>query len=492
MKTKQIRGYAALALTCVSLAGARAAITYSLTDLGPGGANDINARGRVVGNDAAGGWYYDGTNRTALNFQLQYPDAPPQSPTYSLTAATAVAINDSDRIVGSTYFPSPPDTRLNGYIYDAGEAGSVGVLLGATHHPLGVGASGETVGTYFTYDGTLAPLYGAFGTAHAVNASGLVVGSANPISQAVTFDSRTNSPLDLSAVNTSGIAVPGSVALSVNDAGQIVGYLSDYNGRPEPVPSVAFLYANGSAVSLGTLGGVRAVAKDINNAGGIVGTCSLANEQFHAFVHTGGAMLDLNTLISSGGTGWVLTSANAVNDAGVIVGEGLKDGVPHAFLLTPTTSNLPPAIILPPVGATVYAGEPFSLSVVAAGSGPLTYQWQHAGTNLLWATNATYAVERSGNRDPGGYVVKVSNPIGTTVTDIVSVQVKEFPELQAALYAGITLTGAVGSTFRIQSVEHAGDTNWQVRGTVTLTTSPFFWVDPDSARHTGRLYRAVH
>ncbi len=488
----QIRGYAALALTCVSLAGARADITYSLTDLGTGGANDINARGRVVGNDSSGGWYYDGTNRTTLHFQLQYPDPFPGAPTYSVSAATAVAINDSDRIVGSTYLPVPPETPFSGYIYDAGHAGSVGILLGPVHQPRGVGPGGEVVGNYFTYDGTLASLHGALGTAHAVNASGLVVGTAEAIARAVTFSSDTNSPLDLSAVNTSGIAIPASVALSVNDAGQIVGYVTDYNELPEPVPSLAFLYSHGSAVSLGTLGGVRAVAKDINNAGVVVGTGSLVNEQFHAFVHAGGAMADLNSLLTSGGRGWVLISANAVNDAGVIVGEGLKDGVPHAFQLTPTTSNLPPAIILPPAGVTVFAGEPFSLSVVAAGSGPLTYQWRRGDTNLFGATNATYTVEHTGAPDASSYVVKVSNLFGTTVSDSVIVQVKEFPEVQAALYAGLTLTGAVGSSFRIESVEHVGDRNWQVRGTVTLATSPFFWVDPDSAHHTGRLYRVVH
>ena len=491
MKTKQIRGHVVLALTCASLAGAHAAITYSLTDLGTGWANDINARGRVVGNDSDGGWYFDGTNRTTLHFQLQYPDSPPQSPTYSLTAATAVAINDSDRIVGSTYFPFPPPPALNGYIYDADDASSVGVLLGPVHQPKGVGPSGETVGTYFTYDGALASLHGALGTAYAVNASGLVVGAAGAISQAVTFSSGTNSVLDLGALNTSGLASPGSVALSVNDAGQIVGYVTDFNGQPNQ-PSLAFLYANGSAISLGTLGGVQASAKDINNSGVIVGTGSLADEQFHAFVHAGGAMADLNSLLSSGGAGWVLTSANAISDAGVIVGEGLKDGVPHAFLLTPTTSNLPPAINLPPVGVSIFAGESFSLSVTASGSGPLAYQWQHAGTNLTAATNAIYAVAHAGERDPGSYVVKVSNAFGTTSSGSVNVEVKQFPDLKAALYAGITLTGAVGSSFVIESVEHVGDTNWEERGRVTLVTSPFFWVDPDSAQHTGRFYRVVH
>ena len=48
-------------------------------------------------------------------------------------------------------------------------------------------------------------------------------------------------------------------------------------------------------------------------------------------------MQDLNSLLApSSGPGWELDSANAINDAGQIVGEGLVNGQDHAFLLTPT------------------------------------------------------------------------------------------------------------------------------------------------------------
>jgi probable HAF family extracellular repeat protein len=45
-------------------------------------------------------------------------------------------------------------------------------------------------------------------------------------------------------------------------------------------------------------------------------------------------MTDLNSLIPAG-SGWVLTSARGINDAGQIVGTGTISGVQHAFLLTP-------------------------------------------------------------------------------------------------------------------------------------------------------------
>ena len=48
----------------------------------------------------------------------------------------------------------------------------------------------------------------------------------------------------------------------------------------------------------------------------------------------GGVMSDLNALIPAG-SGWTLENANAINDAGQIVGSGLRGGKLRAFLLTP-------------------------------------------------------------------------------------------------------------------------------------------------------------
>jgi hypothetical protein len=45
-------------------------------------------------------------------------------------------------------------------------------------------------------------------------------------------------------------------------------------------------------------------------------------------------MLDLQTLIPAGTT-WQLYAANGISDNGMIVGEGLHDGLPRGFLLTP-------------------------------------------------------------------------------------------------------------------------------------------------------------
>jgi probable HAF family extracellular repeat protein len=80
------------------------------------------------------------------------------------------------------------------------------------------------------------------------------------------------------------------------------------------------------ADSLGNLGGAGpfCAARGINTDGDVVGTSSTGS-QAHAFIHTGGAMYDLNNLIA--GTPAVLTQATGVNDRGQISAQGWTNGI---------------------------------------------------------------------------------------------------------------------------------------------------------------------
>ncbi len=80
---------------------------------------------------------------------------------------------------------------------------------------------------------------------------------------------------------------------------------------------------------MSNLGVTNSFAFDINNARLIAG---MAGNR--AVIWDGGQMKDLNTLIEAG-SGWVLTSANAINESGQIAGTGTFNGRQRAFLLTP-------------------------------------------------------------------------------------------------------------------------------------------------------------
>jgi uncharacterized membrane protein len=85
-----------------------------------------------------------------------------------------------------------------------------------------------------------------------------------------------------------------------------------------------------SRADLGTLGGTgTSVAYALNASSKIVGTSNS-----RAVVWSGTTPADLNTMIGTD-TGWVLQRAWSISDAGHIVGSGLYQGQPHAFLLIP-------------------------------------------------------------------------------------------------------------------------------------------------------------
>jgi len=71
-----------------------------------------------------------------------------------------------------------------------------------------------------------------------------------------------------------------------------------------------------------------------------------------------------------------------------------------------------------PATKIVPVGQPASFSVMAGGLNP-GYQWQHAGTNILNATNATYSIAAAALGQDGNYDIIVSNSFNS-VTSVVA------------------------------------------------------------------------
>ncbi len=71
-----------------------------------------------------------------------------------------------------------------------------------------------------------------------------------------------------------------------------------------------------------------------------------------------------------------------------------------------------PAILVQPVGVTNNLGGNATFSVVAAGTSPLSYQWQQNGFALPGRTDSTLALTGIQDSDAGSYTVVVSNSVG--------------------------------------------------------------------------------
>ena len=84
-----------------------------------------------------------------------------------------------------------------------------------------------------------------------------------------------------------------------------------------------------TVTDLGVLsGGTESVALGINNKGQVVGYSDTANGNNHAFLYSGGVLTDLGVL-----SGGVWSQAYSINDNGVIVGASWPSaGYPDAFM----------------------------------------------------------------------------------------------------------------------------------------------------------------
>src|SRR5437667_435585 len=117
-----------------------------------------------------------------------------------------------------------------------------------------------------------------------------------------------------------------SQAYAINNKGQITGLAYTANGSGH-----AFITGGTNLIDLGTFAGSTSTTWGfgINNLGVVVGQSTFQNT-YHAFVFSGGKIKDLNKQIPAG-SGWTLTEADGINDAGQIVGMGLKNGQQHAY-----------------------------------------------------------------------------------------------------------------------------------------------------------------
>ncbi len=111
----------------------------------------------------------------------------------------------------------------------------------------------------------------------------------------------------------------------INDKGQIVGAA----GPNWWANYYAALWDHGTIINLGTLGGLASMAQAINNAGQIVGESQTSSGVWHATAWQDGAIVDLGSFGSD-----PLATANSINNRGQIVGYSAQNDLsaPHPLL----------------------------------------------------------------------------------------------------------------------------------------------------------------
>ena len=108
-----------------------------------------------------------------------------------------------------------------------------------------------------------------------------------------------------------------------------------------------------------------------------------------------------------------------------------------AATLTVNAAPVGPRITASPANRTVTAGQTATFTVVAAGTAPLSYQWQKNGVNISGATGASYTTPGTTTSESGSrFAVMVKNTGGTVTSAAATLTVN------AAQVAGVQVSSS--------------------------------------------------
>jgi len=126
------------------------------------------------------------------------------------------------------------------------------------------------------------------------------------------------------------------------------------------------------------------------------------------------------------------TPAAATSDSGstfsVVVSNSAGKITSNAATLTVNAALVVPSITQQPSNQTVTAGQTATFSVTAAGTAPLTYQWQQGATPISGATAPSYTTPATTTSDNGlQFSVLVSNSQGKATSNAATLTVNAAP-----------------------------------------------------------------
>lgn len=335
---------AVLAALAMAGSGCLAAKQYNFTVLNSLGGNgsagySVNASGTVVGEallppddqdppmEASRAVRWTGSNPTDLRVLDEGP------------YAFAYGINDAGQVVGTSFLPGGGGVRAT--LWAQGTMTNLGTLGGTSSQANAISKAGVIVGSSTTPGnlGTRAFIYkngtmkalkgppgGLYESANAIASNGLIAGSSRTAKgkgYVVLWD------------NGSATRLGRGSAHGVNRSGVVVGTAMADTGFVH-----AMQWIGTTVTDLGTFGGDQSHAYAINDRGDIVGRSSVDGCcDYRATLWRNGKAIDLNTLVdpSVRDAGWVLTNALGIDGAGHIVGaaRNVIEGISRGFLLTP-------------------------------------------------------------------------------------------------------------------------------------------------------------
>ena len=143
------------------------------------------------------------------------------------------------------------------------------------------------------------------------------------------------------------------------------------------------------------------------------------------------------TDISGATSSTYTTPATAIGDDGAVISVVITNSAGTATssnaTLTVTAAAVAPTITTQPLTQTVAPGKPVTFSVVATGTGTLSYQWKRGGTDISGANSASYEILVTAGTDNGvEFSVVVSNSAGPVTSSVATLTVSKYSEVANA------------------------------------------------------------
>ncbi len=207
-----------------------------------------------------------------------------------------------------------------------------------------------------------------------------------------------------------------------------------------------------------------------------------------------GGLTNAVTWSASAGSfnGNVWTSPNTAGSY-TITATSVEDSTKSAST-TVTVSK--PVITQQPTGSNVCANGSFSLSVTA--NYAVTYQWYLGTTAISGATGATYNISGAqASRDSGNYTVQVTNPAGTTTSNVATIVVASIVKNPVSVTADASQTAtfsteATGSnSFTYQWYSIAPGSSSTTGTAIAGATSNVYTTPTLAASNNGTRYYAI-
>lgn len=110
-----------------------------------------------------------------------------------------------------------------------------------------------------------------------------------------------------------------------------------------------------------------------------------------------------------------------------------------------TTVELPPVITVQPASLVVTQHNTAMFSVTASGTAPLGYQWFHNSSPLPNRTDSTLVIADALNANQGNYQVRVTNRVGGTLSQVVTLTVLDPPVISQQPQSRTNFAGSTAS-----------------------------------------------